>query len=74
MTGKQLAKKSNVSQKQIYRYERGVCNINVDILFVILHELDCSLSNFFSSVYLKINDTEKDVNTHYINLGAVLDN
>lgn len=68
LTGKELAEKLNVSQQQISRYERGVCNINVDTLFVILHELDCSLSNFFSSVYLNINDTEKDVSTHYINL------
>ncbi|MGG4702490.1 MULTISPECIES: helix-turn-helix domain-containing protein [Providencia] len=59
LTGKQLAEKLNVSQQQISRYERGVCNINVDTLFVILHELDCSLSNFFSAVYLNVNDTEK---------------
>ncbi|EMS1063693.1 helix-turn-helix transcriptional regulator [Providencia stuartii] len=68
LTGKQLAEKLNVSQQQISRYERGVCNINVDTLFVILHELDCSLSNFFSAVYLSINDAEKKVGSHYINL------
>lgn len=68
LTGKQLAEKLNVSQQQISRYERGVCNINVDTLFVILHELECSLSSFFSSVYLNINDTEKNVSSHYINL------
>lgn len=68
LTGKLLAEKLNVSQQQISRYERGVCNINVDTLFVILHELDCSLSSFFSSVYLNINDIEKNISSHYINL------
>ncbi|MCW2257897.1 transcriptional regulator with XRE-family HTH domain [Providencia alcalifaciens] len=68
LTGKLLAEKLNVSQQQISRYERGVSNINVDTLFVILHELDCSLNSFFSSVYLNINDTVKNISSHYINL------
>lgn len=68
LSGKQLSERLNISQQQVSRYERGVCNINVDTLFVILHELDCSLSGFFSSVYLNVNNVEKEIGTHYINL------
>lgn len=68
LSGKQLADKLNISQQQVSRYERGVCNINVDTLFVILYELDCCLSDFFSSVYFNVNNAKQEVGTHYINL------
>lgn len=65
MTGKELAHKLNVSQQQVSRYERGVSNITVDTLILILNVLNVSIDEFFKQVYLNISDMQKTVAESY---------
>lgn len=65
MTGKELGSKLNVSQQQVSRYERGVCNITVDTLILILGVLNVSLNEFFQKVYLNISDLQEQVDESY---------
>lgn len=61
MTGQELANLIHVSQQQVSRYERGVCNITVDTLILILTILNISIENFFKAVYLHVYDAKKNI-------------
>ncbi|MEZ2896486.1 helix-turn-helix domain-containing protein [Providencia rettgeri] len=50
MTGAELAKKMNVSQQQMSRYERGINKLSIDMLFNIAMVLDVSFENIIKSV------------------------
>ncbi|EMI5492850.1 helix-turn-helix transcriptional regulator [Providencia stuartii] len=65
MTGKELAIQLNVSQQQVSRYERGICNITVDTLILILNVLNVSIDEFFKHVYLNISDIKGKVDESY---------
>ncbi len=65
MTGKELAIQLNVSQQQVSRYERGICNITVDTLILILNVLNVSIDEFFKHVYLNISDINGKVDERY---------
>lgn len=65
MTGKELAIQLNVSQQQVSRYERGICNITVDTLILILNVLNVSIDEFFKHVYLNISDMKGKVDESY---------
>lgn len=65
MTGKELAIQLNVSQQQVSRYERGICNITVDTLILILNVLNVSIDEFFKHVYLNISDINGKVDESY---------
>lgn len=65
MTGRKLANQLNVSQQQVSRYERGVCNITVDTLILILNVLNVSIDEFFKQVYFNISDMQKQVDESY---------
>lgn len=56
LSGSQLAKKLNVSQQQISRYERGECSINCGTLFLILFHLETNPVVFLKKVTLALNE------------------
>ncbi|EKT56000.1 helix-turn-helix domain-containing protein [Providencia sneebia] len=59
MTGTQLAKKLNLSQQQISRYECGVCHIGIETLILILNFFNISISDFFQRVYVSALDVKE---------------
>ncbi|EMX6285266.1 helix-turn-helix transcriptional regulator [Providencia rettgeri] len=50
LSGKELGFRVNLSQQQISRYERGVNILDVEMLFILLSELDCSFDLFIQDV------------------------
>ncbi|MDW7590918.1 MULTISPECIES: helix-turn-helix domain-containing protein [Providencia] len=55
LTGKKLAELLNISQQQISRYERGVCNITIDMLILVLTVLDMPIDEFISRTLVRIS-------------------
>lgn len=47
LSGIELANLVGVSQQQISRYERGVCNINIENLHVLANALETEMICFF---------------------------
>lgn len=46
----QLAKEIDISEQQLFRYERGVNRIDIDCLVRVLKVLDVNMGEFFSEV------------------------
>lgn len=57
----QLAKEIDISEQQLYRYERGVNRIDIDCLVRVLKVLDVNMGEFFSEVLQE--DTQVDEDT-----------
>ncbi|MEY0878589.1 helix-turn-helix domain-containing protein [Providencia manganoxydans] len=60
MTGAELAKKLNVSQQQMSRYERGINKISVDMLFYLSIVLNVPLVKVIKQVLLEIEKSNSD--------------
>lgn len=54
MTGAELAKKLNVSQQQMSRYERGINKISVDLLFNLSIVLNIPFEKVIKHVLLEM--------------------
>lgn len=66
LTGSELAKKINVSQQQISRYENGINNITFDKLIILFNALEMNRSDievFFEKIK-RFVDSEEYKNTH----------
>ncbi|EQB8046520.1 helix-turn-helix domain-containing protein [Providencia stuartii] len=46
----QLAKEIDISEQQLFRYERGVNSIDIDCLVRVLKVLDVNMGEFFSEI------------------------
>ncbi|HGN2080168.1 TPA: helix-turn-helix domain-containing protein [Providencia stuartii] len=46
----QLAKEIDISEQQLFRYERGVNRIDIDYLVRVLKVLDVNMGEFFSEI------------------------
>ncbi|EKT63786.1 helix-turn-helix domain-containing protein [Providencia burhodogranariea] len=57
----QLAKEIDISEQQLFRYERGVNRIDIDCLVRVLKVLDVNMGEFFSEVLQ--DDTTSDEDT-----------
>jgi len=57
----QLAKEIDISEQQLFRYERGVNRIDIDCLVRVLKVLDVNMGEFFSEVLQ--DDTQVDEST-----------
>ncbi len=68
MTGRELGKKLNVSQQQISRYERGICQIDVATLIHMLYILEISIDHFFTNVSLRLSELSPEAYTVYHSL------
>ncbi|HCI96902.1 helix-turn-helix domain-containing protein [Providencia huaxiensis] len=60
MTGAELAKKLNVSQQQMSRYERGINKISVDMLFNLSIALNVPFEKLIKKVLLEIEKSNSD--------------
>ncbi|EKT60162.1 helix-turn-helix domain-containing protein [Providencia sneebia] len=65
LTGNELAKKMNISQQQISRYERGTCRIDLNVLICILHALKITLGDFFVGVSLILKEVSPETYVEY---------
>ncbi|MEY1388254.1 helix-turn-helix domain-containing protein [Providencia stuartii] len=66
LTGSELAKKINVSQQQISRYENGVNNITFDKLIILFNALEmdgADVEMFFEKIK-RFFDSDKYKNTY----------
>lgn len=65
LTGSELAKKINVSQQQISRYENGVNNITFDKLIILFNvlEMDGADVEMFFEKIKRFFDSDKYKNT-----------
>ncbi|HHR6080802.1 TPA: helix-turn-helix domain-containing protein [Providencia alcalifaciens] len=52
----QLAKQCNISEQQLFRYERGVNRIDIDCLARVTKILDVSISDIFSDIFQDSSD------------------
>lgn len=62
MSGKELARRLNVSQQQISRYERGVNSLNLDMLFLYFQalEMKCSeVESIFNELIFNYSESQK---------------
>ncbi|KPD03066.1 helix-turn-helix domain-containing protein [Moellerella wisconsensis] len=55
----QLAKEIDISEQQLFRYERGVNRIDIDCLVKVLKILDVNMGDFFEDI-LKESANEED--------------
>lgn len=60
MTGAELAKKLNVSQQQMSRYERGINKISVDMLFNLSIALNVPFVKLIKQVLLEMEKSNSD--------------
>ncbi|EKT55853.1 helix-turn-helix domain-containing protein [Providencia sneebia] len=69
LTGSQLAKRINVSQQQISRYENGVNNITFDRLVILFNalEMDGSDIEFFFEEIKRFIDSEEYKKRSFVN-------
>ncbi|WP_275075189.1 helix-turn-helix domain-containing protein [Providencia rettgeri] len=68
LSGKELGGLVGLSQQQISRYERGVCEVSVVTLCSLLHQLDVSLDSFFYFVVLRLKKSQPLLYTQYNSL------
>ncbi|MBP6120844.1 MULTISPECIES: helix-turn-helix domain-containing protein [Providencia] len=57
-SGLKLAKKLNISQQQMSRYERGVNKLSIDTLFSILTILDVSFEKLLRLLIIEIKSSD----------------
>lgn len=60
-SGGQLANMINISQQQVSRYERGICQITISLLCVILKVLNIPINDFFSGVAERIKRNQPEI-------------
>ncbi len=60
MTGAELAKKLNVSQQQMSRYERGINKFTVDMLFSLSIALNVPFEKIIKYVLVEIEKSNSD--------------
>lgn len=60
MTGAELAKKLNISQQQMSRYERGINKISVDMLFNLSIVLKVPLEKVIKHILLDMEKSNSD--------------
>ncbi|QZY66580.1 helix-turn-helix domain-containing protein (plasmid) [Providencia rettgeri] len=65
ITGKALGNLVGVSQQQMSRYERGVCEMTLFTLCQLLHGLDVSLEDFFYSVATELKSNSPALYAKY---------
>lgn len=65
ITGRELGWLLGLSQQQISRYERGVCQIDISTLFEILYILETSIDHFFSDISLQLSELSPDAYSTY---------
>lgn len=61
LSGGQLANMIGISQQQVSRYERGVCQITISILCIVLQKLNYPLNDFFEGVAKRIGRQQPEV-------------
>ncbi|UBX50503.1 helix-turn-helix domain-containing protein [Providencia alcalifaciens] len=52
----QLAKECDISEQQLFRYERGVNRIDIDCLARVTKILDVNISDIFSDIFQDNSD------------------
>lgn len=60
MTGSDLAKKLNISQQQISRYERGNCRLTMDMMFDVAMALGISFEKLIKCVIAELETSDSD--------------
>ena len=60
----QLAKEIDISEQQLFRYERGVNRIDIDCLVKVLDVLGINIGNFFEDVMGGMVDVPENNEQH----------
>nr|QLQ99355.1 helix-turn-helix transcriptional regulator [Providencia alcalifaciens] len=55
LSGKELANLLNISQQQVSRYERGICNITIDMLIQVLNVLKMPIQDFLDRAIIRVS-------------------
>ncbi|WP_369308784.1 helix-turn-helix domain-containing protein [Providencia rettgeri] len=55
LSGKELANLLNISQQQVSRYERGICNITIDMLIQVLSVLKMPIQDFLERAISRVS-------------------
>lgn len=59
-SGTVFAKRLEISQQQLSRYERGTNRISIELIYRISEKFDVHISYFYKVIiYLALNNTEK---------------
>lgn len=64
-SGKHLGRLVGVSQQQISRYERGVCEMSLTTLCVLLHHFGVSLESFFYTLAVQLRSQKSVMYAKY---------
>ncbi|KLN96836.1 helix-turn-helix domain-containing protein [Moellerella wisconsensis] len=56
----QLAKEIDISEQQLFRYERGVNRIDIDCLVKVLKILDVNMGDFFEDILKESANEDED--------------
>lgn len=56
----QLAKEIDISEQQLFRYERGVNRIDIDCLVKVLKILDVNMGDFFEGILKESANEDED--------------
>lgn len=56
----QLAKEIDISEQQLFRYERGVNRIDIDCLVNVLKILDVNMGDFFEDILKESANEDED--------------
>lgn len=62
MTGTEISKLLHVSQQQVSRYERGLNNAPLGLVFLFIKKLDLDIEDFFIYLLKELED-EKELNS-----------
>lgn len=73
LTGIELAKKLDISQQQMSRYERGINKLSIDVLFDILAVLDTSFEKLFRYTLKEIRNSSSEDSLILKNKISILD-
>nr|WP_314266967.1 helix-turn-helix transcriptional regulator [uncultured Moellerella sp.] len=63
----QLAKEIDISEQQLFRYERGVNRIDIDCLVKVLKILDINMGEFFDDILKESMKDEGDTDSNSFN-------
>lgn len=55
LSGKDLANLLDISQQQVSRYERGICNITIDMLIRVLDALKIPIQDFLDRTIIRVS-------------------
>lgn len=73
LTGIELAKKLDISQQQMSRYERGINKLSIDMIFDILAVLDTSFEKLFRYTLAEIRNSSSEDTLILKNKISILD-